>query len=459
MRNWLWLVLVVAWTPSAWAGSPTTNDFAYGIKIAVPDGTAVAAMSLPSDVYKSVIRKDLGDCRVFNANGEPVAHMIRYALTRPVEAPWRTLPFFPLPDAVEPDAGGYRVHVRTGADGAVVRVDPHPARPPSQPVRTYLIDLSSVRIRLAQLRLAWQSKADNFMASLAVDASNDLVNWTTIQRRVAISDIHYGRYRLFSNIITLARGTKKKYLRLRQLDAGPAIVLINIAGRIQTEDRRIIRAFMKIDGRAVADSPGVFEYVTSGAFPVDRVNLIFDEANSIADTLVESRDHSTAAWTRRSKGLFYRIDVDDIPLTSAPQAVPISMDRFWRLTVDASDSTIGSGIPRLEVGYRPHHLFFVARGSGPFTLAFGSAAVKPPTVDMSALFDGISRQHDNGPERWVIPQGKRFVLGGTQRLSPVPKPLPMRQILLWSVLLAGVMVVAGMAWQLARRLKAGSIFY
>jgi hypothetical protein len=172
----------------------------------------------------------------------------------------------------------------------------------------------------------------------------------------------------------------------------------------------------------------------------------------MADATLESRSDSDATWTRRFKGLFYRIDVDTPPLTSAPQPVPISMDRHWRLCVDASDSTIGSAVPRLELGYRPHDLFFVARGSGPFTLAFGSAAVEPLTVNVAALFDGIGRHRENGIQQWVEPQGKRIVLGGPRRLSPLPVPLPMRRIVLWLILVAGVLVVAAMAWRLARRL-------
>jgi hypothetical protein len=173
----------------------------------------------------------------------------------------------------------------------------------------------------------------------------------------------------------------------------------------------------------------------------------------MADAIVESRSDPKASWIRRTQSLFYRIDVDHISLTSPPQVVPITMDRHWRLTVDASESTIGSAVPRLEVGYRPHDLFFVARGNGPFTLAYGSASVKPLQVNVSALFDGISRQPKNGLERWVMPQRTRILLGGPQRLLPSPQPLPMRRIVLWSVLLAGVLVVAGMAWRLARQLK------
>ena len=452
MRKWPWLVLLAVCLPSVALADLTLDDFAYGINIDVPNGTAIAAMSLPEQVYVSAYRRDLGDIRVFNANGEPVPHLIRYAQTQPAEAPWRLLAFFPLPEDATPEAGGYRVFVRTGPDGAVVRVDPQPVQAPSKPVRTFLVDLNRNHRSPAQLRLEWQPAETNLMATLAVDASDDLVNWTTIQQRSAISDIRYGGHRLLNNTIFLPRSAKR-YLRLRQLDSGPAIPLVRIDGRARPEGRAPIRVFFKIDGQPVPGSPGVFEYRTTGAFPVDRVNLIFDQANSMADAILESRNDSQATWTRRIKGLFYRIDVDNTPLTSAPHVAPITMDRHWRLSVDASDSTIGSAVPRLEIGYRPHDLFFIARGSGPFTLAFGSAMAKPLKVNVAALFDGISRHRENGLERWVKPEGKPIVLGGSQRLSPLPKPLPMRRIMLWSVLVAGVLVVAVMAWHLARRMK------
>lgn len=452
MKKWLWLVLLTLCMPSVAIADLTMGDFAYGIQIEVTKGTAVAAFSLPEQVYQSTTRKDLGDMRVFNAAGEPVPHMIRFAQSQSIDAPWRNLTFFPLSEAVPPDAGGYRVHVRTGPDGAVVSVDPGLSPLPSARAKTYLVDLSRMRRSLANLRLEWLPGQPNLMASMAVDASDDLVAWTTIQPRAAISDIRYGGHRLLRNTITINRSSKR-YLRLRQVDSGPAVSLIQIQGRIRPEGRRAIRAVLKVDGQPVAGSPGVFEYRTTGAFPVDRVNLIFDQANSMADSLVESRNDTSPTWTRRFKGLFYRIDMGDTPLTSNPQSVPMSMDHHWRLTVDASDSTIGNATPRLEIGYRPHDLFFIARGSGPFTLAFGSTSVEPLKVNVGALFDGIGRHRENDLERWVSPSGSKIVLGGPQQLSSQPKPLPMRQMLLWSVLLVGVLVVAAMAWRLARRMK------
>ena len=452
MKKLLWLLLSVLLSSSAQAADLTLNDFAYGLKIAVPKNTAIAALSLPEQIYENAFRADLGDIRIFNAKGEPVPHMIRFAQTRSVPAPWQPLAFFPLPEKIKPESGGYRVYVRTEPDGAVVRIDPRPAQIPETPARTFLIDLSRAGRNLAQLRLEWRPEKSDRMAALAVDAGDDLVNWEPIAQRSAISDMHYDGRRLLNNTISLKQ-SPKRYLRLRQLDSGPAIPLIRIEGRAQPEGRTFVRTFLKIAGRSASDSPGVFHYRTGGTFPVDRVNLIFDQANSMADATVESRADPGATWHRRFKGLFYRIDVDSASLTGSPQTVAVSTDRHWRLTVDASDSTIGSTVPGLELGYRPHELLFIARGSGPFTLAFGSARAKPLEVKVAVLFDGISRRHEKDLKRWVIPDGTRIVLGGSRCLRPQPRPLPVRRIVLWSILVFGVLVVGVMAWRLTRRLK------
>ncbi len=452
MKRWSWLLLLILSAPSVYAADPGLHDFAYGVKINVPPGTPVAALSLPEQVYQNAYRSDLGDIRVFNAGGEPVPHMLRYARTQAAEATWQPLAFFPLPEEIKSNNGGYRVYVRTGPDGAVVRVDPRPEKTPANSVRAYLIDASRLKRDLIRLKLAWPPGDHNLMALFTVDTSDDLVHWKTIKNQSAISDIRYGRHRLLSDTITLKKGMQR-YLRLQQTDSGPALPIFLVKGQLKPQGRSPIRAFVQLAGRSVPDTPGVFEYRTSGAFPIDRVNLIFDQANSMAQANIASRNDLKENWRRRLKGLFYRIDVDHTSLTSSPRAVTISIDRYWQLSVDASDSTIGSAVPRLEIGYRPHDLFFIARGSGPFTLAYGNTLAEPLKVNVAALFDGINRQRNTEIAHWVQPRREQIILGGPERLSPKPTPLPIRRIVLWSILVSGVLVVAFMAIRLARRMK------
>lgn len=155
MMRWFWLGMLLLVTAPVLAADPGMHDFAYGVKINVPKGSPIAALSLPAQVYENTHRADLGDVRVFNATGEPVPHMLRYARTQASEALWQSLAFFPLPADIKPEADGYRVYVRTGPDGAVVRVDPGLKSLPADSTRTFLVDASRFRRDLVQLRLVW----------------------------------------------------------------------------------------------------------------------------------------------------------------------------------------------------------------------------------------------------------------------------------------------------------------
>ena len=332
-----------------------------------------------------------------------------------------------------------------------MRVDPSLKSPATEAARTFLVDASRFRRDLVQLRLVWPPGDKNLMAMFRAATSDDLVHWKTITKQAAISDVRYGGHRLLSDTISLHAKTGR-YLRLQQTNSGPAVPVYRIEGRLRAEGRSPIRAYVQLEGRVVPDTPGVFEYQTRGAFPIDRINLVFDQANSMAQATVSSRNKSTTKWRQRFKGLLYRIDADHTSLTSSPQSVTISMDRHWQVRVDASGSTIGSAVPRLEIGYRPHDLYFIARGSGPFTLAYGSTQIEPLKVNVSALFDGINKQRKQELARWVGPQRDQITLGGPQRLSPQPRPLPVRRIVLWSILVVGVLIVAFMAMRLARRM-------
>lgn len=454
MKRWRYLFFLV------WLGVPvltlantlTPNDFANGLKVRVPAGVAVAAISMPEPVYKSVYRADLGDIRVFNAGGEPVPHLLRYARSQRSQKSWSPLTYFPISDHSHGIISDYGVYVRTGPDGTIVRIQPQAKKESHASARTIIIDLSQMNMNVAALRLKWQPESANRMVFLAVDASDNLIDWTPLLSRTVLSDIQYNGRRLAINTVHFPP-TRKPYLRLRQLDNGPAIAIRSIKGRSISEGPNPVRAFLTIKGRQLDEAKGGYVYDTGGTFPVDRVNLAFDQPNSMADAVLASRHHQQGEWRNRFSGLFYRIDVEGTALTSVPQPVTATMDRYWHLTVNDSDSSIGRSIPRLEIGYRPHDLFFIARGRGPFTLAFGSARAEPLRTHVATLVDSIHRQHDQGLKRWVFPDGAVFELGGARRLTPQPKPPPTRQIVLWSILLGGVLIVAFMAWRLAWRLK------
>jgi hypothetical protein len=94
---------------------------------------------------------------------------------------------------------------------------------------------------------------------------------------------------------------------------------------------------------------------------------------------------------------------------------------------------------------------FVARGPGPFHLAFGDPDAKPAWVPVSSLVPGYKR----GDELKLAEAAVGAVEGGPPaRVSFLPAriaELGPRKVTLWSVLILAVAVLAFMAWQLKRK--------
>jgi hypothetical protein len=72
------LLLAVASTVAG-AADPTPQDFAYGQSIITTEAATGYRVALPLEVYRTAVRADLGDLRIFNAGGE----IVPYALRRP----------------------------------------------------------------------------------------------------------------------------------------------------------------------------------------------------------------------------------------------------------------------------------------------------------------------------------------------------------------------------------------
>lgn len=94
--------------------SPTPDDYSQGIEIATPGGMPLVETAVPDAVYQAVTRADLGDVRVFNAEGLPVPHA--FCSSPSTEEPTITdqsLPVFELREAPPTNAGGSRIEVQT----------------------------------------------------------------------------------------------------------------------------------------------------------------------------------------------------------------------------------------------------------------------------------------------------------------------------------------------------------
>ncbi|MBP6383216.1 MAG: DUF3999 domain-containing protein [Pseudomonadales bacterium] len=446
----------LAWTFIALLGAPghaaevpaaplTPQQFAWRFAIEAPQQTPLQRLALDEALYASVARADLGDLRVFNADGEVLEHAI--VAPRAPAASARepvTLRLFPL-RGEEPPAAGGSLRIRLDASGALL--DLSGASAGAQPVSAYLLDAGTGHAAIATLRLAWGEDAPDFVSTVALESSTDLRAWRTVGTATVASLTHAGQ-RLARHEIALDT-SPDRYLRLQWPAGGKGVELSGASALPQERTEPQARHWTRNVGSVVADAPHAVEFDARGWLPAERLRVAFAEPNSMATLRLLSRPSADAPWRERADALFYRLQVEGTELTSADVPVERRRDRYWRIEARGSNGKA----PTLELGWAPDELVFIARGRGPFLLAAGSARIAPaaqPVNRLLADLDDARRESLTGHARL----GGRSSLAGPDALRPLPPPVPWQRYLLWALLIGGVLVLLAMAVRLYRQMNA-----
>lgn len=449
------VLFALALATPAIAAAPVPDDFAFGVEVELEGDSALWQLELPDDVYRTVTRPDLGDLRVFNGAGEVVPHSLqRPEAPRTVPGEPAPLPFFALRPRDPDERRGTALRVVTDEQGAVVDVISEAVSgggEESDRVGAWLIDASGLDQALSKLVLDWdRPEAADFAITVEVESSEDLVNWQTLVR-ATLADLRSGDSALVHRDIPLPY-LKAKYLRLSWPEAVQTVRLSGVRAAFGAVQQPLPRRWQDIVGAPAAQDPGAFEFDAGGYWPVDRVRLSFPVGNAVVQGVIESRFAAEAPWRTQGRGVFYQLRQDQLELRSEPLVLQPggANHRHWRLHAAAGE--IRGGMPILELGWLPHRLTFVAQGPSPYTLAYGSASVGAPSESVSALLGDME-----GERRAALVKtaelGSLVTLGGVARLAPPPPPLPVRQWVLWAVLLLGVTVLAWMVRGSYRQLR------
>lgn len=418
------------------AGAEVPEDFAYGLVLQAEAGRPVQRLELPEAVYRGVVQPDLADLRVFNAAGQLVPHSLSLPTAAAAEPTWQTVPFFPLPANVE--TPGTVLELAPAPEGTVLRWRDDRRVAEEARVAAYVLDLSDVQRPTDALRLSWEAEdTAGLLGPLRVDVSDDLQHWRSLRRDASVAKLRYDGYELVQDRIELPT-TRGRYMRLSWPEESTAR-LIGVELRLQPKQAAVPRRWLEV-APAAALEPSVWLYDTEGYFPVDRLGLGFASVNQFAEVEISSRQTAEQAWRARHRGVFYRLRLEAGELVSTPQAVSRSSDTLWKLSGSLE-------APRLQLGWTPHELLFLASGEGPYLLAYGSRSANRRAMPVKQLLRADTEADLLG-EAEVTAMRE---LGGEQRLRD---PLPWLQWLLWAVLLAAVVLLATLVWRLLKSSRA-----
>jgi hypothetical protein len=434
------------------AFAATRDDYASQWPLALQDADGGAyRVVLDREVYRQLQSPRLQDLVVVNAQGTPVATAVF-----PADAPLAqagasvVVPWFPLPVETGGSVRDIAAISEIATDGSLRRVE---LRGPGSTMTAtgdsgFVIDASQLRGAIAALRFTWSDDAA-FDRGYRVSASDDLKQWRDVDADARLVQLLNNGQRIVEDRIALP-AVQAHYLRL--LPHSPQAAALQVTGVVAERVGHVAAPALlweELQGRRVEGPDGLaFEFVLDGRFPVEAADVV-SAGNSTRTWTLESREDDASPWQLvASPWVAYRIDSGGKASSSPPQPLHAgARHRHWRLR--ARDAFEGPA-PVLRLGYRPEVVVFLAEGTPPFALLAGSARAWRQDAPLLQLVEAlrVERGRDWQPASATL--GTREVLAGDAALRPLEPPTDWKRWLLWGVLVAGALLVAGFAFSLLR---------
>lgn len=441
------------------AAAEAVADYAGSMLLTTRGGEAMHRLELPIAVYAGVQHADLRDLRVFNAAQELVPYALASDLPPAAAVPSAvfTPPVFPIWAEAGKTADQLDVRIEQREDGSVVSIKTRGAKTgaraaPGRYAVAYIVDATKIDSPIASIKPQWRETPDNYVGTVRIEAGEDLKAWRTLVTGAPLAFLTQGQARLVQDTFKFPP-TRSKYFRVILSPKAPEIVGLSADAPSARGETR--RQTMHMAGHAGANA-GEIEFDLGIRAPIDRVRLVVPQPNALAPVRLDARPEPRGEWRPVVSTVAYRIVRDGQELASPAVPVASNASPRWRAVVDQTSGGFGQLAPELEVSWPARNLVFLARGQGPFTLAFGRRDAPPVQLPLATLVPG----YRDGPEN-------SFPVAdiGPVRSAPPPAPPVLPQFIgdadpktlgLWAALILGVLVLAGMAWRLARQMKNGT---
>ncbi len=442
------LIVLIAFATSL-AAAQEAADFRSSAPVTVSGRDPLNRLTLPSEVYRDA-RPDLSDLRVFNANGEalPVAFAGDPEALREAP-PTIELPLFPVaPPPPGFPADNLDVMVKSDRGGTIISVQgrAHGKSTPSRP-SAWLVDATKMEQPVSALIVDWEVGPGTQVVRVSVEASDDLRSWRHVASRAALLRLEQGG-QVLSQPRVETGSLKAKYLRITGEPA--AFALRSVRAQPGDVVSPIPRSVKRVTATA-GTKPGEYVVDLGARLPVTGLRVMPAEPNTIAPFTIETRDAHTGPGRRVASATFYRLTREGAELESPPLEIAPTAARYWVMRLDPRSPGIGASMPALEVQWRPAQLVFVARGPGPYSLAFGDAQAKRAFLAVSELIPGYERRAElKLPEAAVGPVATR----GEDPMRRMLGEMSPRKAALWAVLVLAVAALGFMAWRLRGQMRA-----
>lgn len=441
---------------------PSAAEFAWRATLTLPQGASVARVQLPADAMSRLQSADARDVRVFNVAGEPVAFALTptaNALSSPPHQATRTYPAYPLFSS-SPGQPAAKGSVAVGweqvdqARAIWVQLSEQSDNTSATRLPSVLFDTRSEKQNITALTLTATLPA-NTLLPFTLASSSDLVQWTPVPVKGPVFRFEGEGAPVNPTLeLTHALPLQGRYLRL-SWPAQSEVQVQGFAGRIAPSTAPPAHLRMPL-GSGQTDGSSYMEWALAFATPIAALHLESNRDNTLVPIRVLGRNDAAQPWHPLAQGVVFRRGDAESAQVNPALGLGLGAVSVRQLRVEA---LLGMPLPtqglRATVEFKPVELVFLASGSGPFELAVGRAQTIPAAVDATLLTQVVQGPLEALPLAQISQAHMAPDASSTAALQRVlPTGVEPRKLVLWVVLLAGVLLLAGVAWALMRQLAA-----
>ncbi|KZR30537.1 DUF3999 domain-containing protein [Enterobacter genomosp. S] len=429
---------------SAPAESP--RDYAFGLSLDTSTASPWYRVMLPLSVYQQSTSPDLRDVRVFNQAGEAVPFSL-VTTTRPQPAPTTTpLRLFALNASPDREEGSGEKIMLRARNGVEIVLEGQKAAAAGQ---HYLLTLpeNAAEVPLSQLQLIWDAPQGSWQGTSSVYYGEDLKNWSALREEMPLLDVMSGQDRLKLDRIDtdmVLSPEANRYLLLVLNTGHSALTLTGVNAINAPAQAGSEHISLAGEGERVSESEAVWRWTHPQ--PLSAIGFMLN-GDGVLPVEIAWRSSDKDRWHTLKKEVIYQLGGK----TSEPVSLPGGL--VEAVKINALNARLPQNLPGVTGQRVRYDLVFNAQGRGPYLLAWGNGAAKPASVDMDMLIpSGLRKTYDLA----ALPMAdtlEAVPLGGEARLtatSAAEQESRMKTLMVWGVLIAGVMLLAGMAWRIWR---------
>lgn len=439
------LLLAAGCRPAAEADVSRPDAFVRQAVLQPAGDAALQRVTLPGGLVAAAQRRDLGDIRVFDAEGRrvPLALLDADALPRPQRVV--DVPVYPVLGGGETLKDAHlTIRVEDGGAAQAVTVDRAASAAAAMRMPAVLLDTRALREPVDAIALRADISPGRPVA-VTLLASANLKDWTPLAEKVLFRPAGGGPLLNGAQVPLNGADLGGRFVGVGW--TGPGAVAVTGARAIAGPSADARRTAVRAAPLSLTDAYAL-QFTLPDNSRLAAIRLTLSPGDGIVPVRLHGRRPGRDDWSLVAAAT---LSADGPASTIALPAVP-----FASFKLEADRRTAGfAAAPAVELLFDPVDLLVALRGTPPYRLAIGQPDAPPSYLSLREIAPGGTPLDLAGLPKATLAIADEEAPGPTLQRPPADAAGDRRKAVLWLALLVGALVLAFAAFRLLRASGSG----